>query len=97
MSGRGAVLTVFALAVAVTQLACGADDDDPAEPSAGRTGEPAVVQPAATEPSAPRRADDDTTITPSAGDTDLAATVVDSETAQDFLSPLPPELTLTAH
>jgi hypothetical protein len=90
MTRRGA-LAVAVLASASTQIACGgAGDDTTAAPTARQTSEPA---PQRIETS-PRRTDDmDITLT--LADTELPATLVDSETTQDFLSLLPLTLTLS--
>ena len=91
MTPRGALLTVAVLSSATAQVACGgADNDTTAEPPAHRASDP---PPQRIEPS-PRRADD-MNITLSFNDTELPATLVDSETTQDFLSLLPLTLTLS--
>jgi hypothetical protein len=90
MTRRGA-LAVAVLASASTQIACGgAGDDATAEPTARRTSEPGPQR----SETSPRRTDD-MDITLSFNDTELTATLVDSETTQDFLSLLPLTLTLS--
>jgi hypothetical protein len=90
MTRRGA-LAVAVLASASTQIACGgAGDDTPAAPTARQTSEPA---PQRSETSPGRTDDMDMTL--SFNDTELTATLVDSETTQDFLSLLPLTLTLS--
>jgi len=87
---RGA-LAVAVLASASTQVACaGANDDTAAAPTARQTSEPAPQR----SETSPRRTDD-MDITVSFDGTDLTATLVDSETTQDFLSLLPLTLTLS--
>jgi hypothetical protein len=84
-------VAVAALASASTQIACGgADNDSSGTPPARQPSEPSAQQ---TETS-PRRADD-MNITLSFDDTELTATLVDSETMQDFPALLPLELTLS--
>jgi hypothetical protein len=91
MTRRGALLTVAVLASATTQVACGgAGDDTTAEPPAHRASERST-RPIETSP----RRTDDMDITLSFNDTELTATLVDSETTQDFLSLLPLTLTLS--
>jgi hypothetical protein len=81
-----------ALAFGATQVACGAGDDTTGESAAGRTREP-PAQTNETAPSAPRGADG--VITLSADEAELTATLLEGEAAQDFLSLLPLELTLS--
>jgi hypothetical protein len=90
MTRRGA-LAVAALASGSTQIACGGAGDDPtAAPTARQTSEPARQRSEAT----PGRTDDmDIRLT--LADTQLSATLVDSETTQDFLALLPLTLTLS--
>jgi hypothetical protein len=91
MTRRGALLTVAVLASATTQVACGgADNDATAEPPDRRASDP----PPQRIETSPRRTDD-MNITLSFNDTELPATLVDSETTQDFLSLLPLTLTLS--
>jgi hypothetical protein len=91
MTGRGAVLPIAVLASATTLVACGsADNDTTAEPRARRASD----SPPERIETSPRRADD-MNITLSFDDTELSATLIDSETAQDFLSLLPLTLTLS--
>jgi hypothetical protein len=90
MTRRGA-LVVAVLASASTQIACGgAGDDTAAAPTARETGEPASQR----SETSPRRTDD-MDITLSLDDAELNATLVGSETTQDFLSLLPLTLTLS--
>jgi hypothetical protein len=89
MTRRGAV-AVAVLASASTQIACGgAGDDTTAAPAARPTSEPAPQR----SETSPRRTDD-MDITLSFDGSELTATLVDSETTQDFLSLLPLTLTL---
>jgi hypothetical protein len=84
-------VTVAVLASAPTQVACGgADSDTTAEPPARRASDstPERIE------TSPRRADD-MNITLSFNATELSATLVDSETTQDFLSLLPLTLMLS--
>jgi hypothetical protein len=91
MTRRGALLMVAVLASATTQVACGdADNDTTAAPPAHRASERST-RPIETSP----RRTDDMNITLSFNDTQLTATLVDSETTQDFLSLLPLTLTLS--
>jgi hypothetical protein len=90
MTRRGA-LAVAVLASASTQIACGGADNDPtAEPPDRRASD----RPPQRIETSPRRTDD-TNITLSFNDTELTATLVDSDTTQDFLSLLPLTLTLS--
>jgi hypothetical protein len=88
---RGALLAVAVLASAATQVACGgADNASSAGPADRRASEPSP-RPTQTSP----KRTDDMNITLSFDDTELTATLVDSETTQDFLSLLPLTLTLS--
>ena len=88
---RPGALAVAVLASASTQIACGgAGDDSTAAPTARQTSKPAPQR----SETSPRRTDDmDITLT--LAETELTATLVDSETTQDFLSLLPLTLTLS--
>jgi len=90
MTRRGALAAAI-LASATTQIGCGgAGDDTTAASTARQTSEPAPQRSEAS----PRRTDDmDIMLT--LADTELTATLVDSETTQDFLSLLSLTLTLS--
>jgi hypothetical protein len=79
------------MATALTQAACGDDDNPEPARSPAATATPTAPQAAQT---APERTND-MKVAMTFEDTELTATLIDSPTARDFLALLPLELTLT--